>query len=209
MNFTEVAQHIIATPSTHKQQLIAIDGGGGAGKSTFAQHVQQALPGSVIVAIDTFYKPPQLRVPVESFAEPNPNFDWDRFEQSILKAVENGEPLQYQTYDFQEGSLTGDIVEIPSDATIIVEGVWSMQSAFLPYYDFCIWLEAPAAFRLERGVARDGEALRVVWEEEWIPIDETYKAIEEPHLHADVIVDSYASDFTKDLIIPIETSHDI
>lgn len=201
LSFKELAQQIVSVPSKHRQRIVAIDGGGGAGKTTFASYLQEAIAGSVVVKIDDFYRPPQLRTPLLSTKIINPNFDWDRLRTSVLEAVKENQEIRYQHYDFKAGTLSGEIISIPSDVTIIVEGVWSLQEAFRDFYDYCIWLEAPSDVRMERGVARDGEEYRKVWEEEWIPIDESYKEIYKPHLQADCVIDSDSSDFVKDLIM--------
>jgi uridine kinase len=197
----DLAKKITKTPHKYRQRIIAIDGGGGAGKTTFASYLQQAIPGSVVVKIDDFYKPPQLRTPLLSTKIINPNFDWDRLRTSVLEAVKENRDIRYQLYDFKAGNLSGKFISIPFDATIIVEGVWSLQKAFLDFYDYRIWLEAPSDVRMERGVARDGEEFRKVWEEEWIPIDDSYKEIHKPHLQADCIVDGIHSNYSSNSIV--------
>ncbi len=201
IQFSELADRITKLPLKHRQRMIAIDGGGGAGKTTFANCLQKEIPGSCIVKIDDFYLPPQLRTPVLSIDVINPNFDWDRIRKLILDAVTDDKDISYQLYDFENGTLTGEVIHVPRDATIILEGVWSMQDSFVELYDYRIWLEAPADLRLERGVSRDGEELRQVWVDEWIPIDDSYKKTQAPHLRADVIVDSARSDFERDQIV--------
>jgi uridine kinase len=201
LTFSELAKKITSLPHKHRQRIIAIDGGGGAGKTTFASCLQKEIPGSRIVKVDDFYLPPQLRAPVLSMDVINPNFDWDRIRRLVLDAVIDDKDISYQLHDFKNGTLTGEVIQVPRDATIILEGVWSMQKAFADLYDYCIWLEAPADLRLERGVSRDGEELRQVWVDEWIPIDDSYKKTQKPHLRADLIVDSAKSDFEKDQIV--------
>lgn len=114
---------------------------------------------------------------------------------------QNNNDITYQLYDFEKGSLSGEMREIPHNATVIIEGVWSMQSAFVDAYDYCIWLEAPSEMRLERGVSRDGEDFRQVWEDEWIPVDDAHKKSQEPHLKADCVIDSARSNFEENSII--------
>lgn len=203
LTFSELTGRITSSPFKHRRRLIAIDGGGGAGKTTFASCLERAIPGSHIVKIDDFYRPPQLRTPVLSTKEINPNFDWDRLRTLVLDAVRDDRDISYQLYDFEAGTLTGKVIDVPRDATIIVEGVWSMQEAFLDFYDYRIWLEAPADLRLERGVSRDGEELRQVWVDEWIPIDDSYKKTQQPHLRANLVVDSARSNFQNDQIIAV------
>jgi len=200
-SFEELAKHITHTSSQYRQKLIAIDGGGGAGKTTFSTLLAKAMPGSYVVKIDDFYRPKQLRTPLESTKIINPNFDWDRFRTVILDAVRDNKDIAYQVYDHGAGTLSDQIKHVPSDAPIIIEGVWSLQKAFLDYYDYRIWLEAPAAIRLERGVLRDGEDFREVWEQEWIPIDEHYRETDRPHLKAEYVINSAASDFLRNKIV--------
>lgn len=199
--FRELAHRIISLPQKHRQRLIAIDGGGGAGKTTFAACLQKEIPGSCVVKIDDFYLPPQLRTPVVFVDVINPNFGWDRLHKLVFEAVKNDQDISYQLYNFDQGTLSGEVKRIPRGATVIVEGVWSMQTAFLDFYDYCIWLEAPAAIRLERGVSREGEEMRQVWEQEWIPIDEHYQKTQEPQHKANCIIDSAGSDFQNNKII--------
>lgn len=200
VTFHELAQRIAGSLPRHRQKIIAIDGGGGAGKTTFSRCLYEAMPDSYILTIDAFYRPPSLRTPVSANNGTNHNFDWERFRLSVLEAVNNEEEVSYQRYDFGAGCLSPEFIHVPQDKTIIVEGVWSLQSAFLPCYDYRIWLEAPASVRLQRGVLRDGENMRQVWEEEFIPIDERYRELQSPQLQADCVVDSAASDFVKDVI---------
>mgnify|MGYP005615706867 CR=1 FL=1 len=201
LTFEELAKKITEIPHRYRQRIIAIDGGGGAGKTTFASYLQHAIAGSIVVKIDDFYKPPQLRMPLRSTKIINPNFDWDRLRIAVLEAVKEDQEIRYQRYDFKAGTLSGEIVSVPSNAVLIVEGVWSLQEAFVDFYDYRIWLEAPSDIRMERGVARDGEEFRKVWEEEWIPIDNAYQELQKPQLRADCIVDGLRSDYLKDTIV--------
>lgn len=201
ITFSKLAQQITSTPSKHNQRLVAIDGGGGAGKTTFATKLQKEIAGSFIVKIDDFYRPPQLRIPITSTEIINPNFDWSRFRTLVLDAIKEDRVIQYQLYDFTKGTLTGPTITVPRDATIIVEGVWSLQEDFINFYDYRIWLEASAETRLERGILRDGEGMRKEWEQEWIPADQYYQKTLKPHLKADYVIDSGNSDFQNDKIV--------
>lgn len=201
LTFGEVARKIGGLPGKHRQKIVAIDGGGGAGKTTFAERLQKEIPDSFIVEIDDFYKPPQLRVPVAPGEIINPNMDWDRFVALVLEAAASNREISYQLYDKDAGTLSGEVKRAPPTATIILEGVWSLRQEFLDFYDYRIWLEAEPEVRLERGLSRDGEAMRQVWEQEWIPIDEHYRETQKPHLKADLVVDSTHSDLQNNKIV--------
>ncbi len=197
MTFAELADRIQNQPLKNGQKIIAIDGGGGAGKSTFAKQLQAAYHNSFIIPIDHFYRPSPLRQPVLPTDIINKNFDWDRFYTDVMDAAVQGKEVRYQMYDNSKGDLSGQIINIPKDAVIIVEGVWSMQKKFIDLYDYTVWLEAPVATRLQRGLLRDGEASRVFWEDEYIPIDERYKEIQKPYERAAMAVNSSESDFSN------------
>ncbi len=199
--FGELAENIARIIAKYRQPLIAIDGGGGAGKTTFSNALQKAMPSSHIVRIDDFYRPEQLRVPLESTKSINPNFDWNRLQASIFDAVRENKAISYQRYDHSTGVLSNEVIQVPDSVPIIIEGVWSMQEAFLDFYHYRIWLEAPADIRLERGVKRDGEDFRETWELEWIPIDDYYRQTYKPYLKADCVINSADSDFLADKII--------
>lgn len=51
-----------------------------------------------------------------------------------------------------------------------------------------IWVDCPRDLRLARGIERDGEELREFWLE-WMHAEDAYVESEQPHAHADVIVD--------------------
>ncbi len=55
--------------------LIAIDGCGGAGKSTFATELAHKLGNSQIVHIDDFYKPKDQRIEITEQTPVHSNFE--------------------------------------------------------------------------------------------------------------------------------------
>jgi uridine kinase len=56
-------------------------------------------------------------------------------------------------------------------------------------YAFRIWMCCPRPVRLARGLARDGDAMRRAWIEDWMPPPEDASgAAERPDLAADLVV---------------------
>ena len=51
-----------------------------------------------------------------------------------------------------------------------------------------MWVECPYELRLARGVARDGEAMRVMWGETWMLAEERFVRAELPHERVDFVV---------------------
>ena len=72
---------------------------------------------------------------------------------------------------------------------IVVEGVCALHQLFREAYDLRIWVEAPRRLRLARGVARDGEESRTVWETRWMPSEDRYIERDDPISAAHLIVD--------------------
>ena len=61
---------------------------------------------------------------------------------------------------------------------------------FREAYDLRVWVDAPRELRLARGIARDGEEAREVWEKQWMPSEDRYGECDDPISAAQMIVDS-------------------
>ncbi|MFW5691015.1 MAG: hypothetical protein ACOCXZ_00830, partial [Chloroflexota bacterium] len=57
------------------------------------------------------------------------------------------------------------------------------------FYDFSVWVDCPYAIRLARGIARDGEAMRTQWVEDWMPAEDRYTEAYTPRTFARMVVD--------------------
>jgi uridine kinase len=53
---------------------------------------------------------------------------------------------------------------VPAAPVVIIEGVSSARREVAPHLALAIWVHAPRAVRLPRGLERDGEAARPAWE---------------------------------------------
>jgi hypothetical protein len=151
-------------PSCGRARLIAVDGPGGAGKSLFAARLARHLDDAPIVHTDDFA------------SWDNPQGWWDRFEACVLVPLERGETLRYQAYDWSRRRL-GVWREIPTRDTVIIEGVSSSRRAAVGRLAMVVWVEAPPGIRMARGIERDGESMRGMWE--------TWMAGEDRHFRAD------------------------
>jgi len=169
-------------------RFIAIDGGGAAGKSTLARLLAATRAPTTVIAVDDFERPRAQRRAQPM--PPNANTDLQRL-TAILDRLRIGEG-RYQRYDWEQDRL-GAWVEVVAGSNIILEGVFSTSLDLLDYSDFRIWLDAPAQLRLQRGLARDGEASRSRWLEEWLPTEERYVREEDPRASCDLVLDSSVS----------------
>jgi len=194
--FDDLAQVIAGLSSKHRQKLIGIDGGGGAGKSTFAKHLQSALHNAEVIHIDDFYIGPWDKRLEHTDYVVNPMFDWQRYKSEVLDRIQRDEQVTYHIYDWHEHN-TNKIATVPQDAVVLVEGVYTIQKSFAAVYDYKIWIEADMDLRLQKALGRDGEHMRFLWEEDWLPVERNYIAKDNPVSRADLIVKGHSADFTQ------------
>ena len=170
--------------------LVAIDGPGGAGKSTLARLLEEHLtPLGWIVAVvkhDDFYLPSNQRVNQQAEVI-GCDFDWERLRNQVLTPIREGRLAHYQRYDW-ETDVLAEWHTIPMSDVVLVEGVYTMRRELADIYDLKIWVECPKAIRLARGIARDGEKARTIWEQDWMPKEDDYIKTHLPHESANLFV---------------------
>lgn len=162
-------------PSIGPTRLVAIDGPGGSGKSTFASRLADALGGCPVVHTD-------------DFANWEHQFDWwPALLNQVLRPMTSGRPGRYRRYDWVARAFA-EWHDVPCAPVVVLEGVGAARREFAPYLAFAVWIETPADVRLARGIARDGEELRGFWEM-WRRGEQAHYAIDDARDRADLIVD--------------------
>jgi uridine kinase len=97
---------------------------------------------------------------------------------------------------------------VPIGGMVIVEGISSIRRELADFYDFKIWIECPADLRLARGIERDGENARPIWEDYWMPEENRYWANHKPFDSAHIVVDGSGSlDHTEDEFICVSAKN--
>jgi uridine kinase len=153
-----------------KTRLVGIDGAGGAGKSTLA-----ATLSKKIVSTDDF-----VTAPWEWY-------DVERLRRDVLEPLLGGEPARYQRMDWNAAELKDWCVVEPG-GVVVVEGVAALDVRLRDAYDHRIWVETPREICFQRGLERDGEAARPLWEA-WAEKEREYWDDQRPRGAADEIVD--------------------
>jgi uridine kinase len=162
-------------------RLIGIDGPSGAGKSTIARRVAAALKAP-IVEIDDF-------VSWVQFAG-----WWPRFDVQVLTPLLAGEDAHFQVRDWQHDEFGDGLAgwkTVPWRPFVVLEGVTCTRRATADLLAVRVWVDAPADERLRRGIERDGESHRHLWER-WMPEEEAFFRRDGTRARADVIVDGSA-----------------
>jgi len=154
-------------------RIVAVDGLGGAGKSTFAERLAHELGGAPVVHTDDFA------------SWENPVDWWPRLLDEVLGPL--GENRRASFVPNAWGGLPKAEVVVEPGGFVVLEGVTASREAFRPYLAYTIWIETPRELRLRRGLERDGADARAHWEA-WMAAEDEYVARERPHLRADVVV---------------------
>jgi uridine kinase len=166
---------ISALGGTIATRIVAIDGCGGAGKSTLARRLAIALDGAPIV-------------PTDDFATWNDQFEWwPRLLDQVIAPLARGEIARYQRFDWNTRQLVEWIALPHNPETVIIEGVAAMRREFDPYLAYRIWVDTPREVRLRRGLERDAQALRPQWDR-WMAAEAAYLEGHRPMDRADVVV---------------------
>lgn len=170
--------------------LVAIDGLGGAGKSTLAAQLIVSLQEAAIVALDDFYRP----MPAAERAELGPQdgyeryFDWRRLRDHVLAPLTEGTPARYRRYEWATNSLA-EWREVEPSGVVLIEGVYSTRPQLRPYYGATVYVHTPREDRIARMLDRDYED--VSWVQHWMAVEDWYLENERPGEHVDLVVNGY------------------
>ena len=144
---------------------------------------------------DDFYRPESDSK--RSEVEVGGLFDLSRLASQVLIPHAEGRELHYQRYDWEAGTLR-EWATGASGAPLVVEGIYSIHQTLRDFYDLRIWVAAPRAIRLVRGIERDGEEARSKWVDVWMPAEDRYVAEQAPQAHAHLVLDSSGAATGKD-----------
>jgi uridine kinase len=168
-------------------QIVAIDGAGGAGKSTLARGIAAALPRVSTILADDFYRP--LHGDQRAAADPEYGyrnyFDWERIRDEALKPLRAGSPARFQRLDWVSARLADWITVEPADV-VVLDGVYSSRPELRPYLDLAIFVETPRDLRRQRMLARGQSSTD--WIMAWMAAEDWYIEHLKPAENADLIV---------------------
>ena len=171
-----------AHTSASKTPIILVDGLSGAGKSTFALALRDALNGMAggytwrIIGPDEWYRGWQGLVSAQSVTE------------TVMADLRAGRIATYRPWDW-EASTERDPKQVLPGVPTIVEGCGALTERSCALADYVIWVEAEGGepVRYDRAIARDGDTYRPHWRT-WAEQDDARLLVDQPQELADAIV---------------------
>ncbi len=135
-------------------RVVGIDGPAGSGKTTLAASVEAAARARgehvVVLRMDDLYEgwsgAPAVGPRVEA----------------MLASLDTTGRTSYRRYDWHLGQFAEEH-EVTLPDLLVMEGAFSCPPGADPWVSLRVWVEAPRAVRLARGLERDGEHLRSEW----------------------------------------------
>jgi uridine kinase len=169
--------------------LVAIDGAGGAGKSTLARELALLRDDVAIVHGDDFYRPLNegTRAALTPIEAVDLLFDWERLRDEVLAPLVRGESAHYRRYDWPTERLGQDATTVEARGVVVIEGCYVARPALRGYLDLIVLVEAPRelclARRLAGGEHEPAQVARRRAAEEW------YLERQSPARVADLVID--------------------
>lgn len=144
----------------NKITIIAITGGSGSGKTTFARNLLSEIGDErcALIYQDSYYIDQSSKFDRDGGAV---NFDHpDALDFNLmakhLKDLKEGLSVQVPIYDFATHSRKKEAQEFSSKEIILVDGILILsQEVLRPYFDRAIFIDCPEDLRFERRLNRD------------------------------------------------------
>ena len=174
----DLVSRILRIPDGGRRvRFVAVDGHGGAGKSTLAGLLAPRLAAQVVHADD-----------LVSDVAAHPHGWWRRFLAEVVEPIEAGATtLTYERGSWGPEHDPPPVTDQPVTGTMLVEGVASARRELRPHLSFAIWVDTPRDLCIRRGLERDGDDMAEQWEH-WRAREEAYVAEHRPQAYADVVV---------------------
>ena len=170
--------------------LIGVDGGAGAGKSTFSRWLAECItehPVS-IVRNDDFYRPLVERWNGSMDDKPlGDDYDWKKLRDEVIYPLRSGRNARFQRYDWLTGHLE-NWVEVRPGAITIIEGVLATRNELSDLYDLRIWISCPGDIRISRMLKRGDTLIDEI--DFWPPTETQYLVDHSPEKKAHIVIDS-------------------
>lgn len=184
-SFAELAGRVLGRPARlGGVRMVAVDGGTGSGKTTFAARLERALVEAG-ARVGTVHTDDLLDGWDDQFTF------WSRLERTVLEPLAHGHSGRYPVYDWYAGAFTRER-DLPVPDVLVVEGVSSARREGERVRTLAVFLDLEPTTRLRRALARDGGAGIEAELRRWLDREIAWYSHDRPDLHADLVVDALA-----------------
>lgn len=175
---TQALAHALSAPPTlGSGRLICIDGLAGAGKTTLAATLR-GLTGAPVLHADELLEGwnglPSLGATIEA----------------VLRPLAADRASSWRRWDWH-ASQWAETNPVEPAPLLVIDGVGCAASAYDDLITTLVWIEAAPDVRLARGLARDGDHMRVEWEQ-WLDDEAALHARERTRERADLVYSTSA-----------------
>lgn len=168
--------------------LVGIDGGAGAGKTTFSELLlaewRKTAASAAIVHVDHFYPCAAVRTRVFPTVF---DCEWKRLRDEVLAPLRGGKPAVFRPYDWAADRLQSPQA-IAAGSPLVVEGVGALRAELAGYFDLRIWLSCPLTQRELRMLGRGDFSAEEV--RHWLPAETRFFRDHQPETRAHLVLDT-------------------
>ncbi|MFJ7648693.1 uridine kinase [Lysinibacillus sp. NPDC097279] len=195
---TEVIKRFNSLDRGQRPLIVAIDGLGGAGKTTVVKELVGTLENEYIINvlhIDDYIVESEKRYNTgneEWFEYYFLQWDIELIKKCLLKIHNNHQELTLPFYNRATNTVINSKRLFVSNSILLIEGVFLQRNEWREFYDYTIFLECPKHVREERVLKRDSyigdvSAIRKKYEERYWVAEDYYLTKEQPLQKADLL----------------------
>jgi hypothetical protein len=143
---SEVVRRLRGPAGVPGPRIVAVDGRGGAGKSTLVERLRALVPASAVVHTD-------------DVAWNLAYFDWGGvLVENVLAPLRRGDAVDFRPAAWAAHDRPGAI-RVPAGLDVVwVEGTGIIRAELTPWLDASVWLQGDLDEQERRLVARDGDS---------------------------------------------------